>query len=219
MSISKNDNSYQTEAKEQWREYIYSLLSPDICSTLVDKDGNITCKWLEPVGDNATTFNQLLSTGKIQESQLIGLDIREDNITSCNQIFPLAQFHFKPWESFCKTYPNTDIGVIVFDLVNAAYGDSFRDNFKATMQLAHRCKKSLGEVLVVVNVDASKTYRACSYHKGETVEVTFKRNIENVIRSIDYHPYFTNFTINIDTMKRYKQHTRSADMLSVGFIL
>ena len=62
------------------------------------------------------------------------------------------------------------------------------------MQLAQRCKKCLGEVLIVVNVDASKTYRDCSYHKGETVEQTFKRNIETIIHTLDYHPYFTNFT-------------------------
>lgn len=218
MSISNNDNTYQSEAKQQWREFIYSLSSVDTCAALVDSDGRYQHKWLELVGDNALTFNQLLSTGRIGEHQLIGIDNREDNINQCKPLFPSATFYAQDWNAFCRTYPHNDIGVIVFDSWNAAYGTDFKASLSATMNLAVRCKQAIGECLVVINVDGSKTHRGYALKRGMSSREVLKHNIENIFKYSDIHA-LTTLNISVDTMYEYKQHAMATTMLTCGILL
>lgn len=218
MSIAQHDNTYQSEAKQRWREFIYSLATVDTCASLVDSDGRYQHKWLELVGDNALTFNQLLSTRRINESQLIGIDNREDNINQCIPRFPQAKFYAQDWNTFCRTYPNRDIGIIVFDSWNAAYGNDFKSSLTATMNLAVRCKQYIGECLVVINVDGSKTHRGYALKRGMTSREVLKYNIENVFKYSDIHS-LTTTVINVDSMYEYKQHKQSTTMLTCGILL
>lgn len=218
MSISRHDNSYQTDAKREWREFIYSLATPDNCSTLVDDDGNFQYKWLELVGDNALTFNQLLDTNRINENQLIGIDNREDNIIKCKQLFPDAQFSSNEWNTFCRTYKGNDIGVIVFDSWNAAYGEAFSYALPATMDLALRCKAELGECLVVINVDSQRTYRGYAKPRGMTSKDVLKMNIESAFANSDNYTLRT-LNISTDSMYEYRQTRRSTKMLTCGVLL
>lgn len=218
MAIAQHDNSYQSEAKKEWREFVYSLATPDNCAQLVDDEGNYNYKWLELVGDNANTFNQLLDTKRIREDQLIGIDLREDNINKCIPLFPKAQFHNIEWNSFCNTYHKHDIGVIVFDSWNAAYGKNFQSALAATMNLALRCKQTIGECLVVINVDASKTHRGYAVHKGLTSEEVLKENIENTFKYSD-SVYLRDYKVSTQAMYKYKQHAKATSMLSCGILL
>lgn len=218
MSIAQHDNSYQSEAKQLWREFIYSLATPDNCSMLVDEDGKYNYKWLELVGDNAITFNQLLNTKRIREDQLIGIDLREDNINNCIPRFPKAQFHSQEWNVFCNTYKKQDIGVIVFDPWYAAYGKEFKSALSATMNLALRCKQSIGECLVVINVDGSKTHRGYAVHKGLTSKEVLKENIQNTFKYSD-SIYLKEYQVSIESMYEYKQHKQSTTMLTCGILL
>lgn len=218
MSISQHNNTYQSEAKSKWREFIYSLTTQNNCASLVDDNGNYLHKWVELVGDNANTFTQLLFTNRIQEHQLIGIDLREDNIESCKPLFPSAQFYAQDWNSFCRTYKHNDIGVIVFDSWNAAYGNDFKSALTATMNLAVRCKKNIGECLVVINVDGSKTHRGYAIHRGMTSREVLKHNIEQVFKHSDIHALTTTI-INVDSMYEYKQHKQSTTMLTCGVLL
>lgn len=218
MSISHDNNTYQSEVKQQWREFIYSLATADTCASLVDSDGKYQHKWLELVGDNALTFNQLLSTGRIGEHQLIGIDNREDNIVQCKPLFPLAEFYAQDWNAFCRTYPRNDIGIIVFDSWNAAYGNDFKTSLSATMNLAVRCKQAIGECLVVINVDGSKTHRGYALKRGMTSREVLKHNIENVFKYSDIHA-LTTLNISVDSMYEYKQHAMATTMLTCGILL
>ena len=218
MSISQHDNTYQSEAKHQWREFIYSLATVDTCASLVDSEGRYLHKWLELVGDNALTFNQLLSTDRIHESQLIGIDNREENITQCKPLFPLAMFYAQDWNAFCRAYSHNDIGVIVFDSWNAAYGNDFKASLSATMNLAIRCKQNIGECLVVINVDGAKTHRGYALKRGMTSMEVLKYNIENVFKYSDIHS-LTTVNISVDSMYEYKQHKQATTMLTCGILL
>jgi len=218
VSISQHDNSYNTEAKTKWREFVYSLATPDNTSTLTNDQGIYQYKWMELVGDNANTFQQLLDTNKIQEHQLIGIDRREDNINNCKQLFPNAQFHNIEWNDFCMTYPNNDIGIIILDSFNAAYGKDFKTILNNTMTLALRQKEYIGECLVVINVDGSKTYRGYAHHKGMSIRDVLKTNIENVFKYSDSYS-LRSIQINTNSMYEYKQYNNSANMLTCGILL
>lgn len=215
MSISKNDNTYKTLPKQEWREWIYSNLTPDAQSCLTSKDGKLLHKWLEPVGENATTFDQLLKTGRIDESQLIGIDINQDNIKKCQELYPRAEFHCTPWVDFCSNYHSNDIGVIVFDLFYSGYGEVFQNDMKETLLLAKRCLQNTNELLLVVNVDGDKTYRGSSYNKNISPEETFKETLEyNISKYLD-----NKYKVDTNAMYKYKQSTRSTEMLSCALLL
>jgi len=218
MSVAQTNNTYQSESKQKWRKFVYSLATPDTCALLVDEDGNFNYKWIELVGDNANTFNQLLNTKRIREDQLIGIDLREDNINKCKPIFPQAQFYKTEWSSFCSIYNRNDIGVIVFDSWNAAYGKDFQSALTNTMNLALRCKQSIGECLVVINVDGSKTHRGYAVHKGISSKQVLKENIENTFKYSD-SIYLREYQVSIESMYEYKQYKRSTTMLTCGILL
>mgnify|MGYP000630558864 FL=1 len=218
MSISQSDNSYVSLPKQKWREFVYSLATPDNTSAITDPKGNYKYKWLELVGDNANTFTQLLSTNKIQENQLIGIDRREDNIQRCKQLFPSAQFYSEEWNSFCLRYPHQDIGIIILDSFNAAYGKEFKTILNNTMKLALRQKKAIGECLVVINVDGDKTHRGHAYKKGISRREVFKHSIEDIFKYSELHALRT-IQVNTDTMYEYKQYENSANMLTCGILL
>ena len=218
MSISRDDNSYLSEEKSKWREFVYSLLSSENCSCLVDGDNNLKYKWLELVGDNALTFDQLLNTGRISESMLIGIDNREDNIKRCSERLSSAMFCACDWDSFCRRYTKNDIGVIVFDSWNAAFGKEFDYSLLSTVKLALNCKKNIGECLVVVNVDSSKTYRSCAIKHNKTSRHILKEGIESVLRKVG-DKRLLNYEIDVDNMYEYKQHKASTTMLTCGFLI
>jgi hypothetical protein len=220
MSVAQHDNSYLTEAKKGFREYVYSLVTPDNCSVLVDDAGNLQYKWLELIGDNANTFDQLLSTGKINESQLIGLDRRDTNIERCRTIYPKAEFYGGEWVTFCREYKGNDIGVIVFDSFNAGYGKNFNMALTATLQMATECSKQIGECLVVVNVDSSKTYRSNAKGRGLTARDVLKETIEDSINSMREIPHhLRSFDIDINVMHEYRQSKTSTKMVCCGFLI
>lgn len=217
MTHHLNDH-YQTSAKELWREYVYGLLTPDTCAQLVDENNILRHKWLELVGDNAITFNQILQTKRIQEDQLIGIDNRTENIEACKTKFPKAQFYGKDWDSFCRTYRENDIGVIVFDSWNAGDGQDFKRQIDATLHLVKRCKDNLGECLLVVNVDGSKTHRSFGFSKGLDAREVLKNSMEAAFKR---YPggYFSNLELRTETMYSYRQSARNTEMLSVGVLV
>ena len=208
--ISKHNNQYISIPKRDWRSQLYSLITEDN-STLVDQNNMITCKWLELVGDNANTFTQILSTNRIEQSNLIGIDIREDNIVKCRELFTEAKFEAIEWNKFCRTYKDTDIGIIVFDGFTAGYGKEFNEVLEATFDLAFRCKKNLGECIVVFNVDSDKTYRGCGYKKGLSSREVLKQSVEKVLRG-----FGEEIVVDVESMYEYKQYDGSAKMLSVA---
>lgn len=218
MSVSSQDNTYKSKAKREWRNFVYSLATPDNCSLLVDDDGKYQYKWLELVGDNALTFKQILETDRINENQLIGVDNRGDNIIKCKKLFPEAQFSSNNWNTFCRTYHENDIGVIVFDSWNAGYGNDFKSSLSATMSLALRCKESIGECLVVVNVDSQKTYRGYGKVRGMSSREVLKMSIESTFSNSDSYRLRT-MDISVDSMYEYRQTKHSTKMLSCGILI
>jgi hypothetical protein len=218
MTSHHLNDHYQTDAKRSWRDYVYSLLTPDTCALLVDNDNRLRHKWLELVGDNAHTFNQLLSTGRIEESQLVGVDNRVDNATACSKLFPSAQFYGNDWDSFCRTYRGNDIGVIVFDSWNAGAGNDFKRQIDATLHLVKRCKDKLGECLLVVNVDGSKTHRSFGFSKGLDAREVLKNSMEAAFKKFP-GGMFSTLVIDPGTMYAYRQSAKNTKMLSVGVLV
>lgn len=212
--ISKHNNQYTSLPKQLWRDQLYNLITEDN-STLVDNNNKISCKWLELVGDDALTFNQLLSTYRIEASQLIGIDIREENIVRCRELFTEVRFEAIDWNTFCRCYKENDIGMIVFDGFNSGYGNKFLEVVEASFDLAIRCKENLGECTVVFNVDSSKTYRGEGFKKGLSSREVLKKNIESVLRCYDSKA-ISEITVDVDSMYEYQQYKGSATMLSVA---
>ena len=188
----------------------------------MDYDNQLRHKWLELVGENAVTFNQLLSTGRIAESQLVGVDNRAENAEACSKLFPQAQFFGKDWDSFCGTYRGDDIGVIVFDSWNAGDGQDFKRQIDATLHLVKRCKDNLGECLLVVNVDGSKTHRSFGFSKGLGAREVLKNSMEAAFKDAAESfsdPTFSTLELDPGTMYAYRQSAKNTEMLSVGILV
>ncbi len=212
-----NNDSYITSEKEKWREYVYSLLSPESCSLLVDKDNNLQYKWLELVGKDAITFDQLLSTQRISEDKLIGLSYNSEIIEGCKLKYPNIDFHFQDWNRFCNLYKDNDIGVFIFDGFCAAHGNNLEISLANTLKLVNRCRKHIGEVLLVINTDSGITKRIVSKKKELSPKEIFKESIEKVFKSSGV-PLISSKVIDINTMYEYQQSKENTTMLSCGIL-
>lgn len=163
MTISNPTEEYSYDAKTEWRTYV---LNEMLSLSLNIKDGKLKNKWLEPVGRNAITFNELLSKEVIDENQLIGIDYNTDspndsleNIVNCSRLFPEATFYNKLWSNFCYEYDKNDIEYIVYDLYTSTHGREFISNMQATFDLINKCLRNIDQVILVINADIGITRR------------------------------------------------------------
>lgn len=209
---------YNSQEKQDWRNFVYSILTPKNCYNLVDKDGNFKYKWLEPIGTDALPFSQLLQTGRIKEFQLIGIDLDPKhkevsikNIENCKIKFPQAEFYAQDWVSYCKRCEHNDIGYFIFDLYLSTFGDSFEDYLKNTIKLIDRCKKNIGEVLLVINCDIGFAKRM---NRGTVEE--FAREIEKILK-ISSIESIRQTVINPETV--YKYSGNKTDMATFVLVL
>lgn len=219
MSISQNDTTYSSNSKADWRKWIYSLLTPSR-TRLVDDTGRVKYRWLEPVGENAGTFKQLIDSNKITEDKLIGIDLDPnhtersiDNIGNCRKLFPQAEFHAIEWMDFCAGYESNDIGVFIFDFYTSTYGEAFEMMLKAVMGLLEDCKRYLGEVLIVINGDMGIAKRI----QG-TGPDNFAYQIEKIFKTSDLIE-FNAIDINSGTCYTYQQTETSTQMASFAIFL
>jgi hypothetical protein len=190
------------------------LSTPDNCSVLVDDEGKYRYKWLELVADG-DGIGQLLGSGRIGESQILGVDRDVNMVEKCRSVYPGIDYHVSEWATFCREYRGDDIGVINFDSWNAAYGSDFTSSLRAALILALRCKARIGECLLVINVDSGKTYRGYAEPRGMTSREVLKMNIEKVFSDRT----FGSIEIDVGSMYEYRQQKRSTTMLSCGILL
>ena len=208
---------YNTQAKAEWRDYIYNIVDPSKCFSLVDDNNKFSHKWVELVGDKALTFEQLLSTGRITEDKLIGISRDQNIIDTCTPLYKSADFYCAEWTSFCNTYPNSDIGVFILDAFIASHGKNFNSTMQSTLSLIKRCIDNIGEVLLVVNTDSGMSYRLHSKKNGLTTKETLKKSLENCFKTYGWND-IKDKTIDISTMYEYKQSKKNTTMLSCGIL-
>lgn len=213
---------YASDAKASWRAHIYDVLSTSNCHSLLDASGNFRYRWLEAIGEGALPFKQILGTGRIQENQLIGIDKdpsdlerSKQNIELCKVLFPQAKFYCEDWVDFCKdNYDHEGIGYIITDIYVATEGSNFERTVQASIHLAERSKKSLGEVLFVLNCDISISKR---FKKG--TKETFAQETEGIFRTSSRMPEFKNIKIHPESVYTYKNPGRRAEMATLIIIL
>ncbi len=211
------NDTYNTLPKQDWRNYVYSMLDLHSCNTLVDENNNIIYKWAELVGADALTFKQLLSTNRITESQLIGISRDSSIIKSCKPLYPESEFYCTEWNSFCNTYPNNDIGVFILDGFYAAHGKDLKIVLKNTLKIVKRCKDAIGEVLLVINVDGNMSYRLHSKKNNITIRETLKTSLEECFEQYG-EGSIKNTIVDVNSMYEYKQSKQNTTMLSCGIL-
>jgi len=223
MAINDANQYYDNPAKQEWRIKLHSLLNTNTCIHLVDDYGRYCFKWVELVAREAKTFSYALSTGKITEDKLIGINNDNSIIIPCRSIFPDASFIHSEWDEFCLTYNKADLGVIVFDSCNAAYGQAFEKSLRLTLKQVSKSVDNIGECMLVINVDGDKTYRGKASKRVEEADMITKAKLTmcDTINKI-FHTYdnkcIKNVTIVPDDIYQYKQTNTSSNMLSC-FIL
>jgi hypothetical protein len=214
-----HDTSYTSNTKAEWRKWIYTILDPKY-THLVNDSGELQYKWLEPVGDDALTFTQLLATDKVTEDNLIGIDYDPKfpersmmNIASCKMLFPNATFHDKEWNDFCCEYNQNDIGVFVFDFYTSTFGKNIEYMLESALPLIGACKQFLGEVLLIVNADIGYAKR---HHRG-TPEA-YANELEQIFSTSSNHAINT-IKVNPDTCYTYKQAKGKTTMGSFAIFI
>ena len=213
---------YTSDTKAAWRDYIYNTLTVNNCHTLLDSKGNFRYKWLEAIGDNALPFKQILETGRIQENQLIGIDRDPDNITrsllnieKCKGLFPKAEFYCEDWIEYCKgLYKHEGIGYIITDIYVSTSGDNFERTVQASIHLAEKSKRTLGEVLLVLNCDLSQAKR---FKRG--TKESFATETEKVFRTSSRLPEFRKTKIHPESIYTYKNPGMRDEMATIIIIL
>lgn len=212
--------SFNTINKQSWRNFILSRLTPESTHSIVNEDGTLPYRWLEPVGHGAFTFDSLLSTGKIKESQLIGIDKNPynendsiQNVNLCRSKFKDAQFFCDYWDFFCLYKATDDIGYIIHDLYDSCYGRVFEKNLRATSIAVENSYKNIGEVLLVVNADLDASKR---YGRSGSIDA-FIRTIMNVFSERE-HPNIRNINLDRSQIYIYKQSSDSDTMISAHII-
>ena len=213
---------YNSDAKAQWRAHIYDVLSNNNCHTLLDASGNFKYKWLEAIGEDALPFKQILATERIRESQLIGIDLDPDNpersllnIERCKGLFPQAEFYCEDWINDCKdNYAHENIGYIITDIYVATAGDNFERTVQASIHLAEKSKRALGEVLFVLNCDLTQAKR---FQRG--TKESFAQETERIFRTSSRIPEFKKIKIHPESVYTYKNPGRRDEMATLIIIL
>jgi len=211
---------YDSTAKGQWREYVHNVLTTKNSYKLIDADGNFKYKWLEPIGTGALPFTQLIQSGRIQESQLIGVDLdpkdpegSKKNIEDCKIKFPQAEFKSMDWASYCRRCEHKDIGYFIFDLYFSTFGENLEKYVKHTIPLIDNCKENIGEVLLVVNCDFGIAKRR---NKGTAEE--FAGQLEKLLKTSRIETT-KNTSVNPETMYTYQNGDNSTVMATFALIL
>jgi hypothetical protein len=214
---------YPSDEKQNWRDYILGLLTADVTYKIVNDDGTLSYKWLEPIGTNALPFDFLLSTKRIKQSQLIGIDMDPNdtigskvNIENCKKKFPNAKFYCKEWDLFCEYKARNDIGYIIHDLFDGADGKKFEKNLTATIHLANKCYKNIGEVFLVINTDLT----AVNKRYGKTSSISdFIKTIKSAFAKNSDVDNLKNITLSEKNIYQYKNSSRSDTMISACIML
>lgn len=212
---------YDSDAKALWRASIHDMLTINNCHTLLDSSGNFRYRWVEAIGEDALPFKQILATGRIQEHQLIGIDRDPSNpdrsainVERCKGLFPQAEFHCEDWIDFCKGNNVQDIGYIITDIYVATAGDNFEKTVQASIHLAEKSKRALGEVLFVLNCDLTQARR---FKRGTTE--TFAQETEKIFRTSSRIPEFKKIKIHPESVHTYKNPGRRDEMATITIIL
>lgn len=206
MSISEFTETYEYNAKSDWRDYIHDKMFK--CSYNIE-GGKLKNKWLEPVGKDAVTFRELINKNVISESQLIGVDYNpnspsesEINIHNCRNLFPDATFYNRLWTQFCYQYKGNDIEYIVYDLFTSTHGADFEKNITATFDLIKKCLKKINHVCLAVNADIGIAKR----QKKSMID--YNRLLSKLIKESK----LPELVIDMDTMYTYKNTNMSTTM-------
>lgn len=211
-------SKYSSDAKANWRSYIHNILTEKNCHSLIDKQGNFPYRWLEPIGDDALPFKQILSTGRIQEEQLIGIDRDPSNIEQsklnierCKQLYPKAQFYCEDWIEYCKgNFDHSNIGYIITDLYTASEGSNLERVLGASIYLAEKSLLSIGEVLIVINTDLSRSRRIFKGNKE-----SFAKAVEDIFKNNAKYPEVRKIIIHPESIYTYKNNSKSSEMASI----
>ena len=223
MAINEVEQEYDTQAKSEWR-YLCHYITPSTCNHLVDEHGIHQFKRLELVAKGAKTFSHSLSTGKISEDKLIGINDNKDIIESCKPLFPLATLVHSTWENFCITYNDGDIGTVVFDSCYAGYGPLFEKALRITLSLVAKSINNIGECMLIINIDGDKTYRGKASKRKENVDAITKAKLtmcDTINKILNSHSHVGINTVSISPkdIYEYKQKDDSTTMLSCFLLL
>lgn len=206
MSIAESTETYEYDAKSDWRSYIHNEMFNRSYNV---EEGKLKNKWLEPVGKEAHTFRELLSKNIISVSQLIGLDYNPsspeqsaNNIRQCQSLFAEATFHNKLWSSFCYEYDGDDIEYIVYDLFTSTHGKEFESNLYATFDLVKKCLTNIDHVILAINADLGIAKR----HNKSLGEY------ENLIAKLIKRSKLPEIKINTEEIFKYKNTKSSTTM-------
>lgn len=223
MAINEAEQEYDNKAKAEWRSLCHHI-TPSTCNHLVDEHGIHQYKRLELVAKGAKTFAYSLSTGKISEAKLIGINDNMDIIKSCQSLYPLATFIHIKWEDFCIKYNSGDIGTIVFDSCYAGYGPLVEKAIRVTLNLAVKSINNIGECMLIINIDGDKTHRGKAYKRKENVDNITKAKLTmcdtiNKILGSHSHVAINRVSISPEDIYEYKQTNNSTTMLSCFLLL
>lgn len=213
---------YISHEKAAWRKHIHEILQVNNCHTLLSSCGKLRYRWLESIGENALPFKQLLSTSKIQENQLIGIDrdpydpqLSLNNIERCKTLYPQAEFHCEDWIEYCRGSKNhKGIGYIITDVYVATGGDNFERTVQASLHIAEKSKKEIGEVLFVINADLEQARR---FQRG--TKDSFAQATEKVFRTRSHIEEFRKMKFYPESIYTYKNPGKRHEMATIIAIL
>jgi hypothetical protein len=219
-----SNHQYTSNEKFKYRINLYEQIrkSPPVLYMSKTNTINMNVKYIELVGDDALCIKQLKTEFNIDDSQIIGVDIRKHNITKCKKLFPGVTFINKSWSEIMWGYTGNDLGFIMYDSCDAAYGVQFIQNLEATLYRALKCAKKLGACIVHINVDYSKTYReikasddrcAKQLNRQLSPEENLKYNIENVLNNMLIKGCNN---LNLQVIKFYKYTQENAKEMMMG---
>lgn len=222
MTIRTN-NHYTSTPKAGFREWTYSLTEQGKCSALLGEDGKtLRLKWVDLIGNASATFGQLISTGRIEEHLLIGVDVDGGKVDGFQKLYPTATAYHGAWDSFCGSYKEADIGVLVMDAFWAVYGSLLQKNLVSTLNLARRCAEVNGECLVILNSDASRAIQngVCKAGPADDylyhAKILFKEQVESVLHT---HRGTKGIDLDIGGMYGYRQTEQSDYMLGCSVMI
>lgn len=154
---------YTGQPKRLWRAWVRDRM---LQRSFAVADNRLCGRWVEPVGTDAEAFRDHISSGVIDECQLIGIDgnpanpeASAQNIARCRRLFQEAEFVNTTWSDFCFSSDGAGIRYIVYDLFTSTYGSVLAANLDASCSLVAKALRSVDQVLLVANADFGRAQR------------------------------------------------------------
>jgi hypothetical protein len=222
-------NKYDSSQKRLWRSWVYSHLSPEHTTRIVDKDNTLRYDILELIGEPKECFSQILGMPHliIPEDKLSGVDRVKENVVAARKLYPKGSFHHADWEDFCQdclSNNHFEYGIINFDYQNALCGKPFERVLEVTVELACHCAMNIGECLLVVNTIVGWDARTGRLGDGsmEGRYLQARSRLKDTLETEFLKHYPTEKTVvrtDPESMYLYRQEGAKDHMLSCAVLL